>query len=632
MSSQRSDAPEPESRPPQPSSPLPGSSTNVLPDGFFEGLFSVEELAQLPSWGPANPLTGSFYNALPDSFFDFNALFSAGELAQPPSLGPATPLASSSRSPQAVSDRIVPDIKNLSLRTLPVANTRVVVSPRDDPGNNDLEHMTVSFQLNNSPGQLYACIQSADNALFSFFFRQKRYALYFDPKSDNIVLRNYSTSAIQATSLRDDRHKGVVRGHDSTFFYVQANASCELNPGPWRLTYHSTTGDREMAVDLFIFHRRYLAKKGEGADETAASGGKRKGLEAESIQPSKRGRGERGQAVVLISTPSDGAIDTSLQPVKEGNALLNLESGQKVEIASSQDLAQGRSEESTPQTLDHDHNTYTLVHERDLATDRSSASVFSADHQKFGIVAVKVLRNKKEPQYLGIPELASDWENERGVLRRIKHESIVGFYGADARFHSIYMEYIPFPSLSNSPWKKRDWFTGTDADAKRVVRDMSSALVYLHKNSILHNDIKPSNILYDRRGGAVLIDFGSATYKATTPCSGGTPWYVPREYLRGERGCPSDMFALGVTALYLLRMVPLPDTTQPYWKLSMAQSDSSAKEAMQAWLATVREQQDELADDILIEDVIKCMLNEVRFRITAVEAFERLRTEDKGNA
>lgn len=126
------------------------------------------------------------------------------------------------------------------------------------------------------------------------------------------------------------------------------------------------------------------------------------------------------------------------------------------------------------------------------------------------------------------------------------------------------MEYLPYPDLA--AWRNRPYnhyFAGTIEDAKRILHDMASALDYLCSQRILHNDIKPSNILYERNRGPVLIDFGLASCQGDQLCNGGTPWYVPQEFIDdSQRGFDSDIFALGVTLLYLLGKIPLPDVTE----------------------------------------------------------------------
>jgi serine/threonine protein kinase len=64
--------------------------------------------------------------------------------------------------------------------------------------------------------------------------------------------------------------------------------------------------------------------------------------------------------------------------------------------------------------------------------------------------------------------------------------------------------------------------------------------------------------------GAVLCDFGlSRESNLLKPTASGTPWYIPLEYITvSERGQPSDVFALGVTLLYLKKLRPAPEFTE----------------------------------------------------------------------
>lgn len=113
---------------------------------------------------------------------------------------------------------------------------------------------------------------------------------------------------------------------------------------------------------------------------------------------------------------------------------------------------------------------------------------------------------------------------------------------------------------------------------------MSSALDYLCTKDIVHNDIKPANILYDKRRGAVLIDFGLASFNGRA-CPGGTPWYVPLEFMtEGKRSFASDVFALGVTMLYLVKKTVLPELQGPAWVIANARGGAEDGDRMEAWL------------------------------------------------
>ena len=86
---------------------------------------------------------------------------------------------------------------------------------------------------------------------------------------------------------------------------------------------------------------------------------------------------------------------------------------------------------------------------------------------------------------------------------------------------------------------------------KRIASQVYAALAYLHGIGVIHRDIKPQNIMIDRRGErAVLCDFGLGRM-CGVPLGGGfsgtccTMWYRPPELLLGARayGVEIDMWA-----------------------------------------------------------------------------------------
>jgi serine/threonine protein kinase len=118
---------------------------------------------------------------------------------------------------------------------------------------------------------------------------------------------------------------------------------------------------------------------------------------------------------------------------------------------------------------------------------------------------------------------------------------------------------------------------------------MSSALAYLETQHIVHNDIKPANITFSRRRGAVLIDFEMATTTGDL-ANGGTPWYLPPEFVDSpnNRGALGDIWALGVTLLYVLGKIGLPEKTIEPWLLyEVANKKKEATGKMEAWLRSV---------------------------------------------
>lgn len=125
----------------------------------------------------------------------------------------------------------------------------------------------------------------------------------------------------------------------------------------------------------------------------------------------------------------------------------------------------------------------------------------------------------------------------------------------------IVMEYIEGPSL-------HDFLGKLEADAGEIARRVSalaSAVHDLHRQNVVHLDIKPANVLYRPSGEAVLIDFGLA-HHAHLPdlveeafhVPVGTSAYISPEQVAGIRCDPrSDIFSIGVI-LYQLATGQLP--------------------------------------------------------------------------
>jgi serine/threonine protein kinase len=102
-----------------------------------------------------------------------------------------------------------------------------------------------------------------------------------------------------------------------------------------------------------------------------------------------------------------------------------------------------------------------------------------------------------------------------------------------------------------------------EAKVKQFLREFLPLLDYIHENYVIHRDIKPPNIIRckdDKR--LVLIDFGAVkekiaqveenTIKPSTTQFVGTVGFAPPEQLATRPVYSSDLYAVGVTCLYLL--------------------------------------------------------------------------------
>uniref|UniRef100_A0A8C6WY33 Protein kinase domain-containing protein n=1 Tax=Neogobius melanostomus TaxID=47308 RepID=A0A8C6WY33_9GOBI len=148
-------------------------------------------------------------------------------------------------------------------------------------------------------------------------------------------------------------------------------------------------------------------------------------------------------------------------------------------------------------------------------------------------------------------------ENEINVLRRIKHENVVGledFYESRTHYYLV-MQLVSGGELFD---RIVDRGVYTEKDASSVVKQVLQAVSYLHQNSIVHRDLKPENLLYyntDENAKIMVSDFGlSKTLEhgvMSTAC--GTPGYVAPEVLAQKPYSKAvDCWSIGVITYILL--------------------------------------------------------------------------------
>lgn len=96
---------------------------------------------------------------------------------------------------------------------------------------------------------------------------------------------------------------------------------------------------------------------------------------------------------------------------------------------------------------------------------------------------------------------------EARILSEVHHPYIVNVLEVFEEHNTTYiaMEYIDGYSLKSLLGKE---CMLPEQQAIRYIRQIGEALQFVHEKSILHLDVKPSNILIDKQGNARLIDFG----------------------------------------------------------------------------------------------------------------------------
>ncbi|EIN12938.1 kinase-like protein [Punctularia strigosozonata HHB-11173 SS5] len=168
-------------------------------------------------------------------------------------------------------------------------------------------------------------------------------------------------------------------------------------------------------------------------------------------------------------------------------------------------------------------------------------------------VAVKLVhRNKSKTASARVGSL---W-NEMKIVRSFNddpHPSIVPFYSfiITPSYALITMAYLPRLIPVELP----------ESRAKPWMQSLLSGIVYLHKRGVVHNDIKPANILLSETNVPTLVDFGFAeqynpksSEAFISSVSYGTPEYLSPERARGLKHDTrkSDVWSLGITFFELL--------------------------------------------------------------------------------
>lgn len=142
------------------------------------------------------------------------------------------------------------------------------------------------------------------------------------------------------------------------------------------------------------------------------------------------------------------------------------------------------------------------------------------------------------------------YEVEEMVLRRLSGPHVPKFCGSGdlATIPYIAMEFVEGRNLATYIEEIRD----NPAEIARIGALIATALAAIHRQNVVHLDLKPDNIMIAARG-AVLIDFGLSRHFDLPDLLGeesdvpmGTPAYISPEQTMGNRSLfASDVFALG---------------------------------------------------------------------------------------
>ncbi len=169
------------------------------------------------------------------------------------------------------------------------------------------------------------------------------------------------------------------------------------------------------------------------------------------------------------------------------------------------------------------------------------------------MVALKVL-----PDVLAEdPQFRERFRREAVAIAKLRHPSILTVYDHGEFEDLLYIvtEFVEGGTFAGELGKPLGVPRTTE-----VLGSIASALDYAHRQGVLHRDVKPSNILINKEGAAILGDFGLARMMAPTgerltriDMVVGTPEYMSPEQCAGKDASPAaDQYSLGVVGFEAL--------------------------------------------------------------------------------
>ena len=141
----------------------------------------------------------------------------------------------------------------------------------------------------------------------------------------------------------------------------------------------------------------------------------------------------------------------------------------------------------------------------------------------------------------------------------------------------LVQEYIEGDNLTKEiqPGKPLD-----EAQVIQLLQEILEVLDFVHKEKVIHRDIKPDNLIRRQADKKiVLIDFGAVKQITNTSkytIAIGTPGYIPSEQNRGQPQLCSDIYAVGIVAIEALtgiaptQLPTNPDTLEINWRNSVS--------------------------------------------------------------
>jgi serine/threonine-protein kinase len=162
-------------------------------------------------------------------------------------------------------------------------------------------------------------------------------------------------------------------------------------------------------------------------------------------------------------------------------------------------------------------------------------------------VVIKLLRRAHRDD----PSCRARLVTEARLARRCHHPNVVAVLDSgdfEGRPYFV-MEYLPEPALS-FPARATGW-----TQVAPTILALCRALDHVHRQGVVHGDIKPANVRFNAAGVTKLCDFGLARDLAAPPSrppAGTAPYLAPEQVEGATASVATDIWSFGVVLFELL--------------------------------------------------------------------------------
>ncbi|AQK52346.1 NPK1-related protein kinase 2 [Zea mays] len=167
----------------------------------------------------------------------------------------------------------------------------------------------------------------------------------------------------------------------------------------------------------------------------------------------------------------------------------------------------------------------------------------------------------------------TELEDEVKMLKNLSHPNIVRYIGTarEENTLNILLEFVPGGSIQSLLGRLGSF---PEAVIRKYTKQLLHGLEYLHRNGIIHRDIKGANILVDNKGCIKLADFGAskqveklATATAAKTMKGTPYWMAPEVIVGSGHNCSADIWSVGCTVIEMA--IGKPPWSHEYQEVSL---------------------------------------------------------------